>query len=150
MGVVENLPYTNFHELNLEWIVKKLKQLETEVYEAVPEKIQAPESGDVASLVANAFSVYRIGRLITGSLTALANGENILTGLSILTGMPKPMHLMVLPAVVISRTLATAAAIDVQLNVNGDIIIGEAYGTTIAENDTIVVSLSYFENTEEE
>lgn len=150
MGVFENLPYTNFHELNLEWVVKKLKQLETAVYAADPEKVEAPESGDVASLVANAYSVYRIGKLITGSLTALANGENILPGLSILTGLPKPMDAMVLPAVVISRTLATAAAIDVQLNVNGDIIIGEAYDTTIAENDTIVVSLSYFENTEEE
>ena len=28
MGVYENLPYTNFHELNLDWIVKKIKELE--------------------------------------------------------------------------------------------------------------------------
>lgn len=28
MGVFENLPYTNFHELNMEWIVKKIKELD--------------------------------------------------------------------------------------------------------------------------
>lgn len=28
MGVFENLPYTNFHELNLDWIIEKLKNIE--------------------------------------------------------------------------------------------------------------------------
>ena len=27
MGVFENLPYTNFHELNLGWIIEKMKEL---------------------------------------------------------------------------------------------------------------------------
>lgn len=27
MGVFENLPYTNFHELNLNWLVQKMKEL---------------------------------------------------------------------------------------------------------------------------
>lgn len=30
MPVFENFPYTNFHELNLDWILKKIKSLETE------------------------------------------------------------------------------------------------------------------------
>ena len=31
MGVFEKLPYTNFHELNLNWVLKKIKQIETSV-----------------------------------------------------------------------------------------------------------------------
>lgn len=31
MAVFENFPYTNFHELNLDWIIKKVKDMKTEV-----------------------------------------------------------------------------------------------------------------------
>ena len=31
MGLFENFPYVNFHELNLDWILHKLKELETEI-----------------------------------------------------------------------------------------------------------------------
>lgn len=31
MGMFENFPYTNFHELNLDWILHELKKLETEI-----------------------------------------------------------------------------------------------------------------------
>lgn len=31
MGLFENFPYANFHELNLDWILQKLKELETEI-----------------------------------------------------------------------------------------------------------------------
>lgn len=31
MGLFENFPYSNFHELNLDWILHKLKELETEI-----------------------------------------------------------------------------------------------------------------------
>lgn len=31
MGLFENFPYANFHELNLDWILHKLKELETEI-----------------------------------------------------------------------------------------------------------------------
>ena len=31
MGLFENFPYTNFHELNLDWILHELKELETEI-----------------------------------------------------------------------------------------------------------------------
>ena len=30
MGVFENFPYTNFHEMNLDWIVTKVKEVITE------------------------------------------------------------------------------------------------------------------------
>lgn len=31
MGLYDQFPYRNFHELNLEWLLKKVKQLETEI-----------------------------------------------------------------------------------------------------------------------
>ena len=31
MAIFEQLPYTNFHELNLDWIVEKLQELEERV-----------------------------------------------------------------------------------------------------------------------
>ena len=31
MGLFENFPYSNFHELNLDWILHELKELETEI-----------------------------------------------------------------------------------------------------------------------
>jgi len=31
MGVFEKLPYTNFHELNLNWVLKKIKQLDNSI-----------------------------------------------------------------------------------------------------------------------
>ena len=80
MGVFENLPYTNFHELNLEWIVKKLRQLEEGHYDAVPEKVTGVTGGDVADLAISAFSVYKQNNLVAGSLTAKFNGETILPG----------------------------------------------------------------------
>lgn len=30
MGLFDTLPYANFHDLNLNWIIKKIKELETE------------------------------------------------------------------------------------------------------------------------
>lgn len=31
MGVFEKLPYTNFHELNLNWVLKKINQLDNSI-----------------------------------------------------------------------------------------------------------------------
>ena len=35
MGLFENFPYTNFHELNLDWILSTIKQLDSEIDEFV-------------------------------------------------------------------------------------------------------------------
>ena len=31
MGVFNNFPYTNIHELNLDWLIKKVKELDSKV-----------------------------------------------------------------------------------------------------------------------
>lgn len=39
MGVFENIPYTNFHETNLEWVVNKIKSLEKD-WSSLPENLK--------------------------------------------------------------------------------------------------------------
>lgn len=36
MSVFEEFPYTNFHELNLDWILKKIKELEKTLTDLTP------------------------------------------------------------------------------------------------------------------
>lgn len=31
MPLIDKYPYTNFHELNLDWLLKRIKELETKV-----------------------------------------------------------------------------------------------------------------------
>lgn len=31
MGAFEQFPYTNFHELNLDWIIEKIKEFKSEI-----------------------------------------------------------------------------------------------------------------------
>lgn len=39
MAVLENFPYTNFHEMNLDWIIAKVKELDSEFNETLEENI---------------------------------------------------------------------------------------------------------------
>lgn len=40
MGVFEQFPYTNFHDLNLDWIVSKIKEFESTMDAIVAEKAE--------------------------------------------------------------------------------------------------------------
>lgn len=40
MGVFNNFPYTNIHELNLDWILKKIKEFDETLDSIVAEKAQ--------------------------------------------------------------------------------------------------------------
>lgn len=44
MAIFEQLPYTNFHELNLDWIIEKLQELEERVA-ALEEEVE--NDGDI-------------------------------------------------------------------------------------------------------
>ena len=69
MGVFENLPYTNFHELNLDWIIEKLKNIEipqesAERAEAAAETAtEAAETATTAASQAAAAALTQIGRV---------------------------------------------------------------------------------------
>ena len=43
MAIFEQLPYTNFHELNLDWIIEKLQELE----ERIAALEEAESDGDI-------------------------------------------------------------------------------------------------------
>ena len=54
MGVFEHFPYVNFHELNLSWIINKLKELEdvigTQIVDIVARAGVAQNAQDIADL----------------------------------------------------------------------------------------------------
>lgn len=68
MGVFENIPYTNFHELNLDWIIEKLKNIEipqesAERAEAAAETATAAaETATTAAANAAAAALSQIAR----------------------------------------------------------------------------------------
>ena len=39
MGVFEHFPYTNFHDLNLDWILRIIKELDTEVNSFIEQNV---------------------------------------------------------------------------------------------------------------
>lgn len=49
MGLFDKFPYTNFHELNLDWIIGKIKTVETSKDEAVASAAAAKQSEDNAT-----------------------------------------------------------------------------------------------------
>lgn len=53
MGLFEQFPYTNFHELNLDWILKKIKELD--------EKVDSIEDRILAE--ANAYTDRKVGEV---------------------------------------------------------------------------------------
>lgn len=158
MGVFENLPYTNFHELNLDWIVKKIRILESKTYDAAPEKVTTIADGDSGE-VAGDQKLYRIGKLIAGyvkgELTDTANNNSVL-----LTGLPLPSGYSYTTVAIFEDHLTHA-----QHTVKVSIVIDGAFGALIIQankdpevdlltGDSFIVPLSYFsqdlENEEEE
>jgi len=69
-GLFENLPYTNFHELNLDWLLKVIKDL-AEKYEDLN------ILGVIADLQAAINGNTRAIERLQARLTALENGEYI-------------------------------------------------------------------------
>lgn len=148
MGVFENLPYTNFHELNLEWIVKKIRSLESKTYDAAPEKVTTIADGDVGE-VAGDQKLYRLGKLITGyvkgELTDTANNLSVL-----LTGLPLPSGYSYETVSIFEDALTHA-----QHAVKVRIVLDDAFGSLIiaankdpevdlSTGDSFIVPLSYF------
>lgn len=96
MGVFENLPYTNFHELNLDWIVKKIKELEIKTASLNAFVDEVSISGLIAIgahtvLDTESVNTYiqRCGNVVMGRITATVSvdgpGE-----FNICRGLPAP------------------------------------------------------------
>lgn len=151
MGVFENLPYTNFHELNLEWIVKKLKDLEAVVYgvDAVAPEAITVTNGPVSRWLPNGGWIYKYGRIVTAHIRLTVTDAVNLQNKILISGMPQPND---------SRTVQMNAwglrdytqfiPLFVNLNSDGTITYageGNVTSTTysLADDDTIVIDLTY-------
>ena len=67
MGVFEHFPYVNFHELNLSWIVNKLKELEDAISQQVVDLVAR------AGVAANAQAISNLSTTVTNNATTAHN-----------------------------------------------------------------------------
>lgn len=70
MGVFEQFPYTNFHDLNLDWILQKIKELQTELEALTPASVILKEYEKSANIT-NARKLSALGNF-TGTLNGVA------------------------------------------------------------------------------
>ena len=79
-GLFENFPYTNFHEVNLDWVIKTVKQL-ADQYGGVGEmldEINAAVAGNTAAIASlnSRFQRLENGEYIENYIPALAEWIN--------------------------------------------------------------------------
>lgn len=97
MAVFDNFPYTNFHELNLDWVIQKVKEMETEFQElkdfvdtaALIEDIQTNQNGTWTSAL-DADGIAKIpaaGPTTSGTIT-----ENEVSALAPVQGVTSPQN----------------------------------------------------------
>lgn len=67
MGVFEHFPYVNFHELNLSWIVNKLKELEDIIGSQIVDIVAR------AGVAANAQAINDLSTTVTNNATTAHN-----------------------------------------------------------------------------
>lgn len=111
MGVFENLPYTNFHELNLDWIIEKLKEIEIPQESAERAEAAAERAEEAAAAALSQIARYNVltrttvnqdmgsqaagshltksGYVVSGSIGYNMTGTPT-RGTVIASGLPKP------------------------------------------------------------
>lgn len=107
MAVFENFPYTNFHELNLDWIIAKVKEYvqkteaaeisyqalksyvenyfdNLDVQEEIDNKLdEMLQNGELASLIAQFLSTESL--LVFNTIADLVAATNLVNGVSVMT-----------------------------------------------------------------
>ena len=91
MGIFENLPYTNLHNLNLDWIVKKIKELENRTTEGqlTPHDLKDTIAVNEDKIESFRGNIYQTGYTVVGNLY-IAALEAIDPGDVVLYNIPKP------------------------------------------------------------
>ena len=94
MAIFENLPFTNLHELNLDWIIKKLKQLEDQYPElAKAVKITDLINGEVSTMITNSCQVYKVGSFVYVNIRIkLTDASNLSSDTVLISGLPEPIE----------------------------------------------------------
>lgn len=67
MGVFEHFPYVNFHELNLSWIVNKIKELEDVIATQIVDVVAR------AGVAANTQAIQNLSNTVTANATTAHN-----------------------------------------------------------------------------
>lgn len=125
MGLFDQFPYTNFHELNLDWIIEEMKKLR-EDFNNLPEEI-------IEKLLAN----FRLGNFINVKLLG-AKGDGIADDTAIIQNALDKFKAVFIPAGTYKITT---------LFINTDnTILGENADSTILNG--IVKTSGYDENTD--
>lgn len=79
-GVFENLPYSNFHELNLEWLLETVKRLASQYDDlgSILDDLEAAVNGNTAAIASLNIRFQRLenGEYIENYIPALADWIN--------------------------------------------------------------------------
>lgn len=79
-GVFENLPYSNFHELNLEWLLETVKRLASQYddLDTILDDLEAAVNGNTAAIASlnTRFQRLEDGEYIENYIPALADWIN--------------------------------------------------------------------------
>ena len=79
-GAFENLPYSNFHELNLEWLLKTVKRLASQYDDlgSILDDLEAAINGNTAAIASlnSRFQRLENGEYIENYIPALADWIN--------------------------------------------------------------------------
>lgn len=125
MGLYDQFPYTNFHELNLDWIINEMKKLR-EDFDSLPDSI-------IEKLLAN----FRLGNFINVKLLG-AKGDGVTDDTAIIQNALDKFKSVFIPAGTYKITT---------LFINTDnTILGENADSTILKG--IVKTAGYDENTD--
>lgn len=151
MGIFENLPYANLHELNLDWLLKKVKALEdSNISTMQPQHIDAVD-GSKSQLVDGGSWLYKYGRLVTLHLRIqITDASNISTAI-LLSNLPQPNdeHNYSLIAWAHHDSYSMIIPVVLRLNANGTLEydgeerVNPTTTYAIADNDIIVLDLTY-------
>ena len=166
MGVFENLPYTNFHELNLDWIVQKMKELigkTDQIDQAVTDAEAAANDAQSAANEAQAAAsvvrtkdwtsdlelnseyvelhqyshVYQQGNIVTGCLAlAAVSAFGQVGNVIIIEGLPKAVNNIYLYGI-----SDQCEVVDFFINTDGQLKTA-GYGS-VSANDVLFMNVNY-------
>lgn len=159
MGVFENLPYTNFHELNLDWIVKKISEIigkTDQIDQAVTDAEAAANEAQAAASVVRTKDwtsdlelnseyvelhqyshVYQQGNIVTGCLAlAAVSAFGQVGNVIILEGLPKAVD-----NIYVYGISDLGEIVDFFINTDGQLKTA-GYGS-VSANDVLYMNVNY-------
>lgn len=135
MGLFENFPYTNFHELNLDWIVKTVKDVSEKL-----DYVNATIADDVQKyveilykqgLITTPYNVMSHGADNTGRLDCTSIIQNVIDTFGICF-IPNGTYKLQSPLIIRSGCLVLGeSATDTILSASGDCFVTENYASLV-------------------